>query len=466
VFPSVPKKYCNSIAESVEVDPILPAVDMISGFGGIFGGKFVLKPKIGHTVRLNVYSINCGNPSIRKSPVKEIVYKPFGIIESGLIEDWKPLYSKAKARYDAACKEYEYLLKKPTENRTAIFTKKQEVDDLKRAIPPQPRLIVDSATPEKLTDILADNNGRVMRISGEGGVLADVKGRYAKTSDIDMYLSAYSGERFSRDTKGGGTVIIEKPALTISVAAQIGRVKEFIADYECMSRGLCARFFYTFGGDVEKSAYSPPLQGESEWQAFIEKCYKCVDFDEIRELKLSPEAFALYAPIYNDIQNNQMRGEYDYMGCWLGEDHLLRITANLHCVECVCNDVAPETVSIFADTMQRGIECYECLFQHAKHAFLLNDKTVNDVSNSRYLLKKLKGITTITVRDLWQKCRGSKRFAVKEDITEPLSMLEEYGYITTETIQNPKGGQPSETITVIATEPPKTKTDDMFADCL
>jgi hypothetical protein len=446
-LPSIPRAFAISISESVEVDFTIAALDILSALAGVFGGKYQVKPKQGHTEGLNMFTVNIDEPSGRKSPVKKIVFRAFEDIENKIRIEKSCEVSEAQARLTIAKRDYDKALKK-SDDTDYIIAAKQHYDELERSAPKLPRLIVDSITVEKLCEVMAENSGRLIRTSGEAGVLADVKGgRYNQCSDIDNYLSAFSGERFSRDSKSGGTVIVDNPALTISIAAQVGRVKGFIADSECMERGLCGRFLYAFGISTagKRSAYAPALQGEKEWAAVIEKCFDVTQFEGVRDLTISPEAFAIYANKYSEIHNDKLLNEWEYMSCWAGKSHLLRIVGNLHCVECVLKGVEPSSVTIAADTLQRGIDIFDCLSAHAEKAYLLNDKADNDMSNARHLLfKKLKDVTTISVRDLWQKCKGTKRFEEKEDLSEPLSVLEEHGYLTFETIQT--GGRPSEVI--------------------
>jgi hypothetical protein len=70
-LPNIPRMFAQSIAEAVEVDPVMPALDIFSAFAGVFGGKYQVKPKHGHTEGLNMYTVNIDEPSGRKSPVKK-----------------------------------------------------------------------------------------------------------------------------------------------------------------------------------------------------------------------------------------------------------------------------------------------------------------------------------------------------------------------------------------------------------
>jgi hypothetical protein len=448
-LPEICKQFAVSMAESIEVDPAMAGLAVISALSGIFGGRYKVHVKAGYSEPLNIYSVIVDDPSGRKSVVIKYAGVPFGEIENSLQKEKSIEISKAVARYQQAKNDYDKLLKKGNGTIEEVEALRISLDEAERGIPSKPRIIVDSITVEKLVEVMADNNGRLIRTSGEAGVFSDVKGgRYNKCTDIDTYLSAYSGERFSRDTKSGGTVVVESPALTLSVAAQTERIKEFMNDDECFGRGLCARFFYGFGVSTagNRSATAPALQGERDWERFINYAFEIIgDSDDVHEIKLSPEAFVIYEKIYDEIHNHKLLNEWESMKCWGGKahGHLLRIVGNIHCAECVLSAVEPSSASVSAETFLKGEKIWRCLCYHAERAYSMRDESCENYNNAHFILKKVKGLMKISKRDLRRKCKSMG----EEKFVQALEVLCEHNYFIIEAVQT--GGRPSEIIKIM-----------------
>jgi hypothetical protein len=149
---------------------------------------------------------------------------------------------------------------------------------------------------------------------------------------------------------------------------------------------------------------------------------------------------------YDEIHNDKILEEWEHMRCWAGKSHLLRIVGNLHCAECVLNDIEPSSQNISADTFQRGIDIFDCLSAHADKAYSLDVEANVKLANARYLLKKLKEVESITVRDLFQKCKRKRGFKSVDEMKESLELLAKHRYLKIVSECTGKSGRPSEVI--------------------
>ncbi|HPO04287.1 MAG TPA: DUF3987 domain-containing protein [Bacillota bacterium] len=77
------------------------------------------------------------------------------------------------------------------------------------------RLFMDDLTSEKLTSVLADNNGRAAIVSAEGGIFDIISGLYNKSVNIDVFLKRHSGDTIRVDRIGRESESIIHPALTM-----------------------------------------------------------------------------------------------------------------------------------------------------------------------------------------------------------------------------------------------------------
>ena len=83
------------------------------------------------------------------------------------------------------------------------------------------RLTVDDSTPERLVQLLGQHR-RLALISTEAGLLDMVGGQMARngTTNIDVYLKAWSGDTIVVDRVGRDSYIITKPTTSIVVTVQ------------------------------------------------------------------------------------------------------------------------------------------------------------------------------------------------------------------------------------------------------
>lgn len=82
------------------------------------------------------------------------------------------------------------------------------------------KLYVDDITTEKLTSVLADNDGRAAILSTEGGIFDTLAGIYTKNVNIDVILKGYSGDSIRVDRIGRQSESVMTPALTMLLMAQ------------------------------------------------------------------------------------------------------------------------------------------------------------------------------------------------------------------------------------------------------
>ena len=100
------------------------------------------------------------------------------------------------------------------------------------------RRLCDDETPERLSKLVAEQNGRMLQASAEGTLFEIVLGRYADRSNFDVYLKAHSGEYLSVGRITREADRIEKPALSIAVAVQPGVIQGLAENASLGTRGF------------------------------------------------------------------------------------------------------------------------------------------------------------------------------------------------------------------------------------
>jgi DNA primase (bacterial type) len=121
------------------------------------------------------------------------------------------------------------------------------------------RLLVDDTTPEKLTDIMAQQNGCISIFSAEGGVFEMIAGRYDKNLNLDIYLKGHAGDTISVDRIGRKSNRISNPRLSMLLTVQPQILSGLMNNSTFRGRGLCGRFLYAIcNSKVGKRNVNPP----------------------------------------------------------------------------------------------------------------------------------------------------------------------------------------------------------------
>jgi len=176
---------------------------------------------------LNLFTVTGLRPGSRKTTVFQRMCAPLEAREAQLIEDTAPEIAEQRTRH----KIYEERLKKVQakaaksegdELDTLTADAMQAASDLDSIkVPAQPRVLVDDASPERLTTLLADQGGRIALMSPEGGVFDMMAGRYSQgVPNLDVYLKGHAGDALRVDRVGRPSDYIQNPALTIGLAVQ------------------------------------------------------------------------------------------------------------------------------------------------------------------------------------------------------------------------------------------------------
>ena len=132
---------------------------------------------------------------------------------------------------------------------------------------------VDDITTEKLTSVLASNDGRAAILSTEGGIFDTLAGAYSKTVNIDVMLKGYSGDSIRVDRIGRNSESIMNPALTVLLMVQPSVLSGLMQNGTFRGRGLTARFLYcipaSFVGKRRYRSESVPDEVYHEYEMCI-----------------------------------------------------------------------------------------------------------------------------------------------------------------------------------------------------
>ena len=195
-----------------------------------------------------LYIAVVAEPSEGKSPVYKPIVSPLHELSIDLAEKASADVGVAKAEREACERKRKTAtdaLAKcvGAEKHEHLATIRECEEELTKAAPAVPQLLVDDVTPETLGNLLVQQGERLSILTPEDTLLAHLAGRYSsKSPPIEVFLKSYTGESLRVDRRDR-VVSLSKPCLTICTAMQpsvlVGKGAE-LAD----ERGLLARFLF------------------------------------------------------------------------------------------------------------------------------------------------------------------------------------------------------------------------------
>ena len=430
-LPVLVNEYIYDVAETTQTSVDMAAVASLAVISLCIQGKFMIEGKKNWIEPLNLYTLVVAPPAERKSAVVSLMSEPIKQYENAENERLAPDIERSKIEKQILLKRKKALESKAVNSRGAysfeIQAIAEEISEFKEVKPC--RLFCDDITPEKLSSILYDNNGRAAILSAEGGIFDILAGRYGNPN-IDVFLKAHAGDSIRVDRQNRPSEYIKNPSLTTLIFTQPSVMSSIIENSAFQGRGLCARFLYS----IPTSTVGKRKFGSSPIDEKITDYYRKIinlllDYapDEPRIISLSPEAYGLLSEFAEKIEpmlTNELSDISDWAGKLVGA--VLRISGLLYVAECF---PLYHTNELYVDeyTMQSAIIIGEYFLEHAKAAYQIMGADEN-MKSAEYILQKItqNKLQRTTKTELVRICR---RFKSTEQMTEPLKILNDYNYL-------------------------------------
>ena len=451
-LPEVIRGYVLAVSESTQTSIDMAAVEAIGVMALCGQGKYIIHGSIDWSEPLNVYMVVILPPAERKSSVAALMVLPVEEYEKETNADLSAKIIESQMKLDALEKEKRALVDKVSKGKATddeLRSKAAEIATFKSVKPL--RLFVDDVTSEKLTSVLAENNGRAAIVSAEGGIFDIISGLYSKNVNIDVFLKGHSGDTIRVDRIGRESESIIHPTLTMVLAVQPSVLNGLMSNDTFRGRGLTARFMYSMPKSAigTRSFRAKPIPEKAK-QGYISLVKTLLAADAVNEpIELSDEAGDVLETLFYEIESrlvNDLADISDWAGKFVGA--VLRIAGILHLAQ---NPSMPMFVNVSRETMENAVKIGTYFLEHAKAAYsLMGADQVN--KNAEYLLEAIKRykLAEFSRRDAMRLCR---RFKTADSLQPVLNRLCEYGYIAPKPIPQTfgSGRKPSE---VYLTNPP------------
>lgn len=464
-LPDVMRQYAEAITASLQVPVDMPAAALLAVASLAVQGVFSINPMRGWFEPLNLYVVLVAPPSEKKSPTLAEVTRCIYRFEEEENERRAPEIRAYQVKSRILSKQISSLTeragkpKKGSSERAqaealyeenAVIEKQRELDELEEVRPL--RLLADDTTPEALTSLLAENNGRMGVMIAEGGLFSVMAGLYSgDRANIDMFLKAYTGETIRVDRKGRPSEYIPHPALTMLFMIQPQVLGEIMHNDEFKGRGLLARFLYCIPKSlVGRRVYRTPgipAEIRSAWDIRINELLT-MQADAMGTpgvIKFSPEAEKVDEQFFNQLEP-RLVDDLEDVGEWAGKyrGQVMRIAGVLHCIE---NGADAGAELLRASTMKAAISIGEYFLAHSGAAQRrMGALESQETKEAKYILKRIlsTGQSEISKRDLYDLCKG--RLQTVEMFDPGLTELVRRGYVKIERSSTGQRGRPSEKV--------------------
>ncbi len=189
-LPEVIRRYVLAVAESTQTSVDMAAVEALGVVSLCSQGKYFIRGNADWAEPLNTYTVVILPPAERKSSVLSMMIRPVEVFEKLENERRSPEIVKSQMELSKLEKEKRSLVERASKGKATEADIKNKAKEIAEYEPVKPlRLFVDDVTSEKLTSVLAENNGCAAVVSAEGGIFDIISGLYSRNVNIDVYAT-------------------------------------------------------------------------------------------------------------------------------------------------------------------------------------------------------------------------------------------------------------------------------------
>lgn len=434
----------QAVADSLQVPVDIPFWLGMSAGSTAIGGRRTVSPKPDWVEPVNLYTMPVAAPGEMKSPVLSAMARPiYDEQRRRTSEDGIAVARDQQERRiaEACVSDAEGKVikaKGPEERKKHRLNLDAARDELEELGAPKvmTRFIADDITPEAAADLMAEQGERLAILSTEGSFLGNVGGRYSKNPNPETVLKAWSHERHSVDRKNGPPVLLERPNLTLGLAAQPGFLTGMGETGDVFeARGLMARFIFSMpASKVGNRVYDTdpvPHEVKEDYTAAITAMIRAIwDDTEVREMDLDADARASFRAFWEALEpRHKEHGDLASIEGWAKKlpGQVLRIAAVLTLAE------TPDSLTVPGDVMDNVVALVPYLIAHAKLvADLMSQERQSKLGPARAVLAWLRKAgprEPLRAADVEKGVRGQKWCQSMADVDDALGLLERSGWV-------------------------------------
>jgi hypothetical protein len=421
LLPGILGEFAAALAHSTETPEALSVMTVLGVISTAITKQFVVSPKEGWLEPINIYTLIALPPANNKSLVLNCCTKPLIewekeqalLMESDIKRQRSERKTQEKIieglRFKASktndLTEQRHLSNEITQKETNLM----EVSSL-------PLLFTNDVTPESLTTLVYEQNGRLAIFSDEGGILETLSGLYSNgVANIDILLKGIDGGEVRVRRKDRSLTL--NPYLTIVLTVQPTVIQNIGGKRTYLGNGSLERFLYVFPksklgyrthnnaplSTALKNAYNAKIKNllDNFFQFEKNKSNQC------HVITLTPVAIQSWRNFQAAIEK-QLRPDGKFSSCqgWAGKicGFALRIAGLLHVAE-----QGLQNLMITDTTIKNALDISTRLTEHAIAAFSLMgiDQPTED-AKSVFQWLKARNVPSFTKSEIVLAMRNKK----------------------------------------------------------
>jgi uncharacterized protein DUF3987/DnaB helicase-like protein len=432
-------EYAARLADQTQTPNDLAGCLALAVLAVAAGGKVWVRAR-GWREPTNLFTVIALGPGNRKSEVFAAMTAPIRAAEHLLREQAQPDIADAVLERRVAEADMERA-EKAAINAVDTTVRGQHLDDARIAaeklqkiqVPPEPRLFSDDATPEVLTSLLAQHDGRMAVLSPEGEIFSIAAGRYSGAPNFAVLKHGHAGEGMRIDRIGRASENIESAHVTLGICTQPDVLADLADTPQFRGQGLLGRILYSVPASLlgyrdHAPDLIPPHIAHDYTDTLTNLITRLHDQEDPATLTFTDTGIAAIQDLLRATEprfrpGNDLAHMHDWGGKYVGA--IVRIAGLLHlAAHCHGTWNRPITEATLAQAHQIG----EYFLAHAQAAYDLigADPDLADARALRDWITRT-GINRFTPRDAIQALRP--RFRKIADTEPGLRILESHGWV-------------------------------------
>ncbi len=379
-LPPIIGDMADAIAATTSTDVAMSGTAILSAISYCFTGVYRMCGKSDHTEPLLIDALTIAEPSFRKSPVISMVKRPFVQFSYDWNEGHKTEIYKNMAERKMLENQISALEKNENADSDEIAELHTKLCDMD--VNSFRRIVVDDITPESLVSQL-EQNGTLLMISDEAGMLGNFSGRYSNNiPNLDLLLKSWNGETYISDRATRESIVLKNPYLSISLACQPYVFDSIMNNAAFRGSGLVARFVYCFPkSNIGTRKYDTEPISEKTAENYKKLVYKLLynkfSYNNENEIYLhfDENSYREFVNLYNNHIEPKLITDMAFCKDWGGKYHglILRLCGIIHCVKCALNGGNPVEKQVEIETFCNAVEIGEYYREQAIYAYSLGD---------------------------------------------------------------------------------------------
>lgn len=443
------RRWVEAISTETQTPVDLPGMLALVVSGAGLAKRVRVQVRQGWAEPTNLFGVVAMLPGERKTAAFDAALEPVMALEAELRESaHEEIAEKQSARRvkEAQLKKAEADAAKA---KGVPFTQEEAKrlarELAKEKVPAEPQLVCSDVTPEKLAQMLGEQDGRMLVASDEGEIFEVAKGRYGKEPNLEVFLKGHSNSPLRSSRVGRGNTEVDRPYLSCALAVQPDVIRG-LADCKVMGgRGFLARWLYSYPVSTVGSRVpgSPPVPGSiaHAYKVGMRALWTLEVIHGPDTLHMSREADGLMLEFEQWLEPQLKAGEpLSSLAGWANKlaGHAARIAGILHVADSM-DSMLDARRPIGPEIVERAIRlAREYLLPHALVAFgmMHADAKTEDARRVLSWLRRrlncetvntVNGVSTVKRRDIHANVFGGRKSAEYVDLV--CRLLTDHGYL-------------------------------------